>query len=112
MNYNILFFDKIDVIELMISIHIKMDNSLIIACNEGNFHGVNHLIALGCNVNGKGAYYDVPLHIAVIKQHHNIVKLLLENGAVVNKPDPLGMFPLTISFYNQHIPTIELLLKA
>ena len=43
------------------------------------------MIESGFNVNAKtGKYQLAPLHVAVMKQNHEIAKILLDQGADVN----------------------------
>ena len=60
----------------------------------------------------KGNYGETPLSIASFSGREDVVRLLLDNGADVNKADKLGTTPLSIAsrLGKKHI--VEALLKA
>ena len=52
-----------------------------------------------------------PLFIAAQNGHEDVVRLLLDSGASVDKPDQLGRTPLLMAVINQHVGVAEMLLK-
>eukprot|EP01117_Protostelium_nocturnum_P016633 TRINITY_DN6632_c0_g1_i1.p1 TRINITY_DN6632_c0_g1~~TRINITY_DN6632_c0_g1_i1.p1 ORF type:complete len:601 (-),score=154.37 TRINITY_DN6632_c0_g1_i1:89-1891(-) len=56
-------------------------SALHLAASKGLVTIANEIIKAGADVNSFSPRYGTPLHIAVAKNHQNILKLLLENGA-------------------------------
>ncbi|KAK3371996.1 hypothetical protein B0H63DRAFT_420484 [Podospora didyma] len=56
------------------------------ACRKGNLKECQELITLGVNINGKDRFDYTPLVIASLCGHYEVVRLLLESGALAD-PD-------------------------
>lgn len=52
------------------------------------------LLTKGADPNVKGKYKETPLHLAVLRRHTDMVKLLIKHGADVNAKDLRGKTPL------------------
>lgn len=83
------------------------------ACDKGKFELAKKLIEEGADVNDQDYAGNSALHEAALKGYTKIVKLLLDNGAKVDiksGPDDLDT-PLIDAASNNHVETVELLLK-
>lgn len=72
----------------------KTDNQLFAAVERANLKGVTAVIKAGANLNSRDETGYCPIHIAVRKDRHHIVALLLSRGAEVNARDETGWTPL------------------
>ncbi|KAF8536548.1 hypothetical protein BDD12DRAFT_918318 [Trichophaea hybrida] len=61
----------------------KNVTSLTIASYIGHDAAVQQLIGKGADVNGRDDLYGSALNAAAISEHHNIVKMLLNRGAII-----------------------------
>lgn len=87
------------------------ENALTLAIKRNVPEVVELLLEFGADPNGK---LD-PLHIAIIEDDEDIVRLLIEAGANVNSYQTYNDTPLTIAITNQHYyqdQIIDLLLAA
>lgn len=64
------------------------------AAYDGQNGIVEHLIALGANVNAREISGRTPLHFAVNNGHLDVVNTLLLHGAALEAEDNQGMTPL------------------
>ena len=62
-------------------------------------------------IEGKNNYFSTPLHLAVDLSHIAIVKLLLENGAVVDSVDTVGRTPFHLACMRGNMDIVDLLIK-
>lgn len=60
-------------------------NELCMACRTGDIENVDRLISMGLNVNSVDEYDNSPLFLASLCGHEDVVKLLLERGAVCDR---------------------------
>ncbi|KAL3232963.1 Uncharacterized protein RNJ44_04879 [Nakaseomyces bracarensis] len=58
---------------------------LCMACRTGDIENVDRLISMGLNVNNVDEYDNSPLFLASLCGHEEVVKLLLERGAVCDR---------------------------
>lgn len=86
----------------------KLNNSLLFACNFGNFKGVQDFIDKGADVNAKSSapafgssfkLNDTPLHIASFHGVLDIVKYLIDHGARINARNASQETPLHRSIF-------------
>ncbi|KAF2361264.1 Ankyrin repeat-containing domain [Trinorchestia longiramus] len=93
------------------SIHLR--TSLCSAVDEENVEKVQELVDGGVDVNEACTFMktDYPLLIAAHNGNETIGKLLLSNGADVNKAGFLGYTPLLRASEDIHPQFLELLLK-
>jgi len=82
-------------------------NRFIMMISLGSEPVVRYLIKNGADVNASGVY---PLHVACTQGHLEIVKLLLENRAVVNALNESKKTPLCLACENNHESVVSLLL--
>lgn len=82
------------------------------ACRTGDSQKLGFIISqLGIMcVLVKDEYGYTPLHIATDGQHHDIVRMLIENGAEVNAQDREGMTALHHAVLREDIVLAEMLL--
>jgi hypothetical protein len=96
------------------------------ACIKGNSEEVKNLLKKGADVNGEIVAYikdektgefkkhvSTPLIESIKSQKNNIIKLLVKNGADVNKGNQKKVTPLmfAIMYFPQEIEEVEFLLK-
>ena len=62
-------------------------------------------------IDVKDAYGWTPLHLAVRRQDHTMVRLLLEHHAAINEAGKDNMTPLEIAVYQGDAPTVSVLLE-
>ena len=107
----------LDTVRYLVSLgaDINVDDSfpLICAIDKENINIVEYLLGLKdangkkiCNVNGM---YEGPLLIAINNEYHNIVKLLIDNGADINICD--GVALLTAA-KNGNLDIVKLLVES
>ncbi|KAH3898824.1 uncharacterized protein SCDLUD_005162 [Saccharomycodes ludwigii] len=63
----------------------KSFNELCYACRVGDVENADKLISLGVPLNGVDMFDNSPLFLASLCGHENVVKLLLERGAVCDR---------------------------
>ncbi|MCP4373915.1 MAG: hypothetical protein GY797_38300 [Deltaproteobacteria bacterium] len=81
--------------------------------SSGDITAIRKLIDAGADVNVINIFGCTPLYIASVKDYAKIVKLLLENSAVVNKADITnGFTPLHAASGEGHVEVVKLLLEA
>ncbi len=61
---------------------------------RGNFEEFKAFFENGNDVNIQNKYGWTPLHIAIRRNHRNMVEYLLDNGADINRVDGVGWTPL------------------
>lgn len=66
---------------------------MYVACDQSNINFVTELIINGSDVNYNDSELKSPLHIASSKGDLELVKLLVENGAVIDCKDNQGRTP-------------------
>ncbi len=84
------------------------------ATYQGDIERVQQLINDNADVNlqAQDCRFITPLHIAALKGHTEIARLLIENGAKVNITNPKGLKdPIRLSASRGHPETTELLIK-
>lgn len=60
---------------------------LMYLASEGNLEGIKQLLDSGTNVNFRDSDDRTALHVAVCQGHTDVVRLLLERGAEVDRKD-------------------------
>lgn len=98
-------------------------NMLVEAAAEGNASAVRWCITNGVDVNkpmqirlgfnpasSQQFVAETPLTMAIKQQHFDIVKLLVQNGADVNRPDGLSLTPLGNAILTANPKMVQLLL--
>ncbi|PQE25311.1 hypothetical protein CJF30_00000012 [Rutstroemia sp. NJR-2017a BBW] len=68
------------------------------------------LLQLGIDVNMKGGYHGGALHAATHAGNEEVVKLLLDHGAVINAGGEHG-YPLSVAAKYRHKKLVELLIR-
>ncbi|HJM68964.1 MAG TPA: ankyrin repeat domain-containing protein [Candidatus Babeliales bacterium] len=87
--------------------------ALMVAVRAGRLNVVNELIALGAEVNvASGPMLNTPLIEATIKGNLEMVEVLLEAGADVNKENRFGFTPLMEAADWGHLGIVKVLLEA
>jgi len=61
---------------------------------KGNITGLRELLQNGYNINEKDCFWGTPLHLAVNYEKHDIIALLLIEGADVNMVNIVGESPI------------------
>ena len=89
--------------------HRIMNYYLRKACADNKMEIVKLMIEKGADVNN-GSW--TPLHIAARYGYTEIARLLIKNGATVNKTDEDRWTPLYAAAYNGRPETVKLLLEA
>lgn len=91
--------------------YIKGDTLLHIASRKGLKDCVSLLLSFGADVNAVN-YAHTPLYYACKFNHIDVTKLLIENGACVNKVANLSESPLQIACSEGHDDIVKILLKV
>lgn len=84
---------------------------LCMAAENSDFQTISELLRCGIDVNLTDDYGQTALHAAVQKSHYGIIKLLLERGANMHKPDPSGWTPIAIAQKHRETDICDLLLN-
>jgi ankyrin repeat protein len=61
---------------------------------RGDFEEFKRFFENGADVNMQNKYGWTPLHIAIRRNHRNMVEYLLDNGADIDRVDGVGWTPL------------------
>ena len=61
---------------------------------DDDFNSTKELIKLNADIDMPGEFDQTPLHIAVLKENLDIIKILLEEGADINQVDEKNLTPL------------------
>lgn len=95
---------------------IKSGNTALqIACAENRLGAVNLLLSKGANPNLGGVdtgYEHTPLVLASMRGNNDIVKALLKNGALVDKPNFEGVTPFIVAAQFGNVKVVKTLLRA
>ena len=85
-----------------------ISDTLIVAARVGNVAGVRAAIAAGANVNACASWEgcDTALALAAARGHLDVVKILVDNGALLNKRSPT---PLYIAADFGHVDVVKYL---
>lgn len=86
-------------------------NSLLKACEEGNWTSVQQLLNDGADIDALDKDKRSPLFLACQNGHDNIAQLLLQKGAAINTCNKDRTSPLFIACKNGHETTVDFLLK-
>uniref|UniRef100_A0AAT9UR03 Ankyrin repeat containing protein n=1 Tax=Apapanepox virus TaxID=3049969 RepID=A0AAT9UR03_9POXV len=88
----------------------KHSNILCSVSRRGHIRMIKYLLDIGMNVNIKDTSYlrNTPLHRAVIKNHIEIVDMLISYGAIVDAKNRIGNTPL---MYASNPCIVKLLLE-
>jgi len=98
-------------------VNMKNDNGawfFIVASGHGNARTVNVLLEKGIDVNITDDYNfnnNTALSIAVINAKYDVVELLIENGADINKENNKGDTPLIHAIRSEDYKMVQLLLE-
>jgi ankyrin repeat protein len=87
---------------------------LFVACEKGHFAGVEFLLNAGADKEITDLRGMSPLHIAIIYNHIEIVKILLKNDVnteYINKQNNQGMLPIQLAVLYGFTDIVELLSK-
>jgi len=88
----------------------NISNILINSIQNGDFKKVNSLVMAGANVNTENLFGLTPLLAAIKNKNINIIKLLLQNKADVNKATN-DLTPLKFSIMIENKDIVELLMS-
>ncbi|KAH7016121.1 ankyrin repeat-containing domain protein, partial [Microdochium trichocladiopsis] len=72
---------------------------------------VKLLLEKEADVKAQGGFYGNALQAASARGHAEIVRLLIEDGANANHPDPLGRTSLFLSSWFGHLGVVRTLLS-
>jgi ankyrin repeat protein len=71
---------------------------------------LKHLFSRSADVNARTDFGSTPLHLAVMNNHPDIAKLLIQSGAEINATDADGKTPLHIASAKNHMDFLKVLL--
>ncbi len=80
------------------------------AASLGDIGVVDALLRAGADINAV-VYGKAALHWAAKRGHRDVVKLLLDRGAIPHVEDSVGSTPMHLAAYNGHSGVVEELLK-
>lgn len=89
----------------------KPSKELRKACRDGHFASAEKSLTLGANINAKDGRGWSALHLAIPKNHIEIVKWLILQGASVNSTTNESSTPLLVAAYNGKVDICKLLLE-
>ena len=92
----------------------RAGDDLYCAADAGDHTRCQSLLAIGADVNHirNPEYNDTPLHMASLNGRTPIVKLLIDNGALVDSKSRNGFTPLQIAAQEGHLATARLLVNS
>jgi hypothetical protein len=96
-------------------IYVNPQGHFNMAAYDGNITRMRILYALGVRANEAGCRSRncfPPMIHAGWGGHPEAIQFLIDRGADVNKPNPLGMTALMFAAYSGHDEAIELLLRS
>ena len=94
-----------------IQLFVVAEESLHLAATQGNLNSISILIKKGKDVNQSTSKGFTPLHAATIGGHEEAIKLLLDNGALIDPTEKEeNRTPLHIATQNGNKRIVELLL--
>lgn len=100
--------DNVEACKYFLRKNLGVDRSLLTdACRNGLIKIVTLLLDIGSNT-GQDFYHRYPIIEAASNGHVEIVKLLIEKGAVI---DPRDNEPLRLASKHGHLEVVKLLLK-
>ena len=84
------------------------------AAGAGDLPKCQTLLAVGADINHNvnSEHNQTPLHTASLNGRTAIVKLLIENGALVNNTDKIGFTPLHNAAQEGHLAIARLLVNS
>lgn len=87
-------------------------SSIQSAAYKGDTKEISRLLDEGADVNEMSRWHYSPLIIAAMKGRHDVLKLLIERGAEVNKPSMCtGETALIAAAFNNRVDCVNLLLE-
>lgn len=87
-------------------------NILFTAAKDGNVDLVQKILDIGIDVNISNEHTKSPLHIAASKGQTEVVKLLIEKGASIDKTESkFGSTPLALAALFNYTETVKVLLE-
>ncbi|KAG8530717.1 uncharacterized protein KY384_004074 [Bacidia gigantensis] len=93
--------------------HDNQSHALHIAAQFGLASYTEYLLALEQDLNAiNGTYENTPMHLAAEYGHVDVVKALLQRGALVNTGNYKGLKPLHLAAIGNHVDVIRALLDA
>jgi len=108
--------EKKAIIDFLITNHIDYSNlnllgqsALHIAIEWNDVKIVKHLLNKGIDVNGYNSF--TPLKLAAFQGKNEIVMLLIEHGADINKVSTSGYSPLSMAVRSSHYSTVKILME-
>jgi len=78
---------------------------------QGDTEALKALVDAGMDVNLQNRYGWTPLHIAIRRNHRDMVEYLLDNGADIDRADAVGWTPLMESIMDNMPELCALLVK-
>ena len=85
---------------------------LLNAARRGNIPEVLEMLEVGVLVDSRNEYGDTPVHLAAYRnQTEDVVQVLLQNGAGVNKQTDMSVTPLNAVAWENSSDVIKVLLQ-
>ena len=90
----------------------ELNKKLLDAVYAGNLEQVKSLIMKGANINGREQIYGLTaIHIAVLTNNKEMLKLLIQNGSDINIKNNHNLTPYHIALIQGNKDIIEFLIK-
>ena len=85
-------------------------SELFVAAEKGDLDKVKELVAKGANPDLADEYGDVPINRAAVEGHLDVVKFLVEHGAMYHSPG-IGLYPLDGAAGNGRLDVVKYLVE-
>nr|CDS35313.2 ankyrin repeat and KH domain containing protein [Hymenolepis microstoma] len=112
------FLGRLDILKFLLTVEeenimrkaTNLHYALCVACDGGQIEAVRYLIDCGAQVDRWSPDVESPLEIAILRDHEEIVSLLLSRHASVNDHDFAGYTPLMHAVIHDNLSAVAQLL--
>ncbi len=91
----------------------KAESGLILASKNGHYEVVKVLLKANADINCTDIKFQTPIHHAILKNQHQVLKLLIKHGARINDFDASGEYtPIMLAIENRNYIAMQYLLDS